>query len=279
MMYSTSELRVEANNLRIEALKMLEIARSGHVGGSFSIAEILSVLFFKEMTLYPENPKHPNRDRFVLSKGHCTPTAYSALAHRGFFPIEELKTFRRIDSVFSGHFCTAVPGVDASTGSLGQGLSVAVGMAMAGKQDKLDYNVYAICGDGEIQEGQIWEAAMAAGHYKVQNLCLFVDNNGIQLDGRLEDIMNIYPIGEKFASFGWNVIECNGNDVEEVEKALAQFHEESVKPTVIVAKTHKGQGVSLFEDKVEWHGKIPTDAQFKIAFAELEETKKRLEAK
>lgn len=276
-MYNTSELNIKATDLRIEALKMLEVSRSGHIGGSFSIAEILSVLFFQEMTLYPKEPNHPARDRFVLSKGHCTPTAYSALALRGYFPMERLKTFRQIDSPFSGHFCTSVPGVDASTGSLGQGLSIAVGMAMAAKQDKLDYNVFAICGDGEIQEGQIWEAAMSAGHFKVQNLCLFVDNNGIQLDGRLEEIMNVYPITDKFAAFNWNVVECDGNDVEDIQRALKEFHKETEKPTVIIAKTKKGKGVSIFEDKVEWHGKIPTDQQFSIALEELYETKKRLE--
>lgn len=263
-------LKKEANDLRVEALHMLETAGSGHVGGSFSIAEILSVLYFDEMKTFPKDPKNPVRDRFVLSKGHCTPTAYSVLAHKGFFPVEQLKTFRKIDSVFSGHFCTDVPGVDASTGSLGQGLSVAVGMAMASKADGNAYNVYAICGDGEIQEGQIWEAAMAAGHYKTSNLCLFIDNNGLQLDGSLEEVMSIYPIGDKFAAFGWNVVECeDGNDVNQLLSALQEFHKETAKPTVIVAKTVKGKGVSIFENRVEFHGKLPSDEQFKIAYNEL----------
>lgn len=277
MSYSVLDLKKEANQLRIEALKMLEISRSGHIGGSFSIAEILSVLYFNEMLVEPKNPKNPQRDRFVLSKGHCTPTAYSALAHRGYFPVDQLQTFRKIDSHFSGHYCIDVPGVDASTGSLGQGLSVAVGMAMAAKLDKLNYNVYAVCGDGEIQEGQIWEAAMSAGHFKVDNLCLIVDNNGVQLDGRVSDIMSIDPIGEKFSSFGWHVIECNGNDIQELLKAFDEFHTQKVKPTVIVAKTLKGKGVSFFEDKAEWHGKIPTDEQFQKAFSELYATQKKLE--
>jgi transketolase len=243
------------------------------------MADILSVLYFDRLRIDPKNPRKPDRDRFVLSKGHCTPTTYAALALRGFFPVEDLKTFRKIDSYLSGHIeMKHVPGVDMSAGSLGQGFSVSVGMALAGKTDKLDYKVYAVCGDGEIQEGQIWEAALAAGNYKLDNLRLFVDNNGLQLDGAVADIMSVYPIEDKFRAFGWHTITVNGNDVAALSAALDEADTVKGKPTVIVAKTVKGKGVSVFENKVEFHGGRPTEEQYTIAYKELDAQIKELEA-
>ena len=271
-------LKLKAAMIRKHALEAIQSANSGHIGGSFSIAEILSVLYFDKLCIDPSNPRKPDRDRFVLSKGHCTPTAYAALALRGFFPLDDLKTFRRIDSKLSGHMeMKNVPGVDMSTGSLGQGLSVAVGMALAGRLDKLNYKVYVITGDGEIQEGQIWEAAMAAGNYKLDNLRLFVDNNLLQLDGPVEEIMSVYPIEDKFNSFGWNTIAINGNDVQEIAKALDEADLVTGKPTAIIARTVKGSGVSVFEHQVKFHGGRPTDEEYAIAYRELNAQIKGLE--
>jgi transketolase len=277
-MKKTQELELVAAKIRRYALEAVEIAGSGHIGGSFSIAEILAVLYFDRMNLDPKNPKKQDRDRFVLSKGHCTPTTYAALALRGFFPVEDLKTFRRIDSYLSGHIeMKHVPGVDMSAGSLGQGFSVAVGMALSGKMDKLGYKVYAVAGDGEIQEGQIWEAAMAASHFKLDNLRLFVDNNRLQLDGPVDEIMSVYPIDEKFKAFGWNVLTINGHDVSAIAAALDKADAVQGKPTVIVAQTVKGKGVSIFENDVKWHGARPSAEQFTQAFAELDKQIKSLE--
>ena len=263
-------LQLQAALIRKHALEAVQAANSGHIGGSFSIADILSVLYFDKMRIDPANPRMTGRDRFVLSKGHCTPAAYATLALRGFYPLEDLKTFRKIDSHLSGHIeMKHVPGVDMSAGSLGQGLSAALGMALAGRVDKLDYKVFVITGDGEIQEGQIWEAAMAAGHFKVDKLRLFVDNNQLQLDGTVENIMNVAPIDEKFKSFGWNTIVINGNDVREISQALDQADSVSGKPTAIIARTVKGRGVSVFENQVKFHGGRPSAEEYTTAYQEL----------
>ncbi|MFP3040976.1 transketolase [Treponema primitia] len=272
------QLELQAAKIRKYGLEAIQAANSGHIGGSFSIAEILSVLYFDRLRIDPKNPKKPDRDRFVLSKGHCTPTTYAALALRGFFPIEDLKTFRRIDSYLSGHIeMNHVPGVDMSAGSLGQGFSVSLGMALAGKVDKLDYKVYTVTGDGEIQEGQIWEAAMAAPNFKLNNLRLFVDNNRLQLDGSVDKIMSIYPLEDKFKAFGWHVIGINGNDVGEISDALDTADTIQDKPTVIIAHTIKGKGVSIFENNVKWHGGRPSPAEYVTAYEELNAQIKQLE--
>lgn len=263
-------LQEQAYVIRKTALETIKTAGSGHIGGSFSIAEILSVLYFGKMNVDPSSPDKEDRDRLVLSKGHCSPALYSALALKGFFPVEHLKTFRTIDSDLSGHVEIHVPGVDMSAGSLGQGLSVALGMEMYGKSKQLDYYTYCIMGDGEIQEGQIWEAAMAAGYFKADHLIAFVDNNKLQLDGSLQEVMSPYPIGEKFKAFGWNVIEIDGSDVEQIYDAVTLAQVMKGKPTVIVADTVKGKGVSVFEGQVRFHGGRPTEDEFKIAFAELD---------
>lgn len=271
------ELQIQAYKIRKVALQTIQTAGSGHIGGSFSIAEILSVLYFDQMNVDTKEPKKLERDRLVLSKGHCSPTLYTTLALRGFFPEEHLKTFRKMDSDLSGHVEFHVPGVDMSAGSLGQGLSVALGMAMFGKSKQLDYRVFCIMGDGEIQEGQVWEAAMAAGFYKADNLIAFVDNNKLQLDGSLEEVMSPYPIAEKFKAFGWNTIEIEGNDVEQIHNAIELASVTKGKPTMIVANTIKGKGVSVFENQVRFHGSYPTDDEFEIAFTELDSKIAKLE--
>lgn len=266
-----NELKLTAANIRRLALGAIEAANSGHVGGSFSIADILAVLYFDKMKIDPALPKDAGRDRFVLSKGHCTPAMYATLALRGYFPLEDLKTFRNIDSYLSGHVeMTKVPGVDMSAGSLGQGLSAAVGMALAGKVDHGDYRIYAVLGDGEIQEGQVWEAAMAAGNYKLDNLTVFVDNNNLQIDGTLEEVMSPYPIEEKFKAFKWNVITIDGHDCAQIADAIDQAALVKDMPTMIVAKTVKGKGVSFMENNVKWHGSTPTKEEFKQAAKELD---------
>lgn len=256
---------------RRSALEMVYRATSGHLGGSFSICELLSVLYFDRMKIDPKNPKDPDRDRFVLSKGHCTPALYSILAMRGYFPEADLKTFRNIDSFLSGHAeMKHVPGVDMSTGSLGQGLSVSVGMALAGKIDRKTYRVYAILGDGEIQEGQVWEAAMAAGNYGLDNLCVIIDNNNIQIDGTIEEIMSPYPIDKKFEAFGFHVIRCDGHDIESIDAALSEAENTKDRPSVVIAETVKGKGVSFMENNNEWHGNDPNKEQYEQAAAELD---------
>lgn len=266
-----NELALTAAKVRRTALEAIYAAQSGHVGGSFSVADILTVLYFDKMKIDPEDPKNPDRDRFVLSKGHCTPTMYATLALRGYFPKEDLKTFRNVDSYLSGHVeMTKVPGVDMSAGSLGQGLSAAVGMALAGKVDEKDYRVFAALGDGEIQEGQIWEAAMAAGNYGLDNLTVFVDNNNLQIDGTIEEVMSPYPIEEKFRAFKWNVITIDGHDYAQIAEAIDQAKEVKGQPTMIVAKTVKGKGVSFMENNVKFHGSTPTAEQFEQAFKELD---------
>lgn len=265
------ELAAKAVKVRRTALEAIEAAHSGHVGGSFSVADILTVLYWEKMNINPEQPKDPDRDRFVLSKGHCTPTMYATLALRGFFPVEDLKTFRNVDSYLSGHVeMTKVPGVDMSAGSLGQGLSAAIGMALCGKVDKKDYRVYAALGDGEIQEGQIWEAAMAAGNYGLDNLTVFVDNNNLQIDGAIDEVNSPYPIDKKFEAFNFHVINIDGNDFDQIDAAFKEAKTVKGCPTAIIAKTIKGKDVSFMENQAEWHGKAPNDEEYAVAMADLE---------
>ena len=263
-------LEIKANEVRKNIIKTVYQSQSGHPGGSLSIADILTVLYFREMNIQPENPDWEERDRFVLSKGHCSPALYSCLANRGFFPVEDLKTFRNINSYLQGHpDKNKVPGVDMTTGSLGQGLSAANGMAIAGKVDKKEYRVYCVLGDGEIEEGQIWEAAMAASQYKLDNLCVIVDNNNLQIDGTIEEVMSSYPIDEKFRSFGFQVINIDGHDIEEIIKAFEVAKNVKGKPTCIIAKTTKGKGITFMENQAGWHGKAPNEEQYQQAMKEM----------
>lgn len=249
-------------------------AKSGHTGGSLSICDIMSVLFFLHMNIDCKNITDENRDRFVLSKGHAAPAYYAALAAKDYFPPEEIKTLRHFGSRLQGHpSMIKTPGVDMSTGSLGQGLSVANGMAIAAKYSKKDYRVYCICGDGELQEGQIWEAAMSAAHYKLDNVTLFIDNNHLQIDGNVKDVMNNEPFDTKFAAFGWNTIEIDGHDVAQIDRAIDEAKLKKGAPTVIIAHTVKGKGVSFMENLAEWHGAAPNDEQYKLAVAEIQEAK------
>ncbi len=265
-----NELKVIAKKVRRGILEQVYTAQSGHPGGSLSIADILTVLYFNEINIDEKNPKWEDRDRLVLSKGHCSPALYSCLANRGFFKEDELKSFRNIEGKLQGHpDMNKVPGVDMTTGSLGQGLSAANGMAIAGKMDKREYRVYCVLGDGEIEEGQIWEAAMAANKYKLDNLCVIVDNNNLQIDGTIEEVMSSYPIDEKFKSFGFQVINIDGHDIEEIIKAFEVAKNIKEKPTCIIAKTIKGKGISFMENQVGWHGKAPNEEQFKQAMEEI----------
>lgn len=265
------ELEKKARKIREDIIDEVYYAKSGHPGGSLSIADILTVLYFREMNVNPENPNWEDRDRLILSKGHCSPALYSCLANRGFFSIEDLKTFRNINSYLQGHpDKNKVPGVDMTTGSLGQGLSAANGMAIAGKMDKKTYRVYCILGDGEIEEGQIWEATMAAKKYKLDNLCVIVDNNNLQIDGTIEEVMSSYPIDEKFKSFGFQIINIDGHDIDEIIKAFEVARNVKGQPTCIIAKTVKGKGVAFMENQVGWHGKVPNEEQYKQAREGLE---------
>jgi len=271
-------LKKQATLIRKHIIDEVYSASSGHPGGSLSCTDILTVLYFEEMRVDIKNDKWEDRDRFVLSKGHCAPALYATLAEKGFFPKEELLQFRNIDSYLQGHpSMRSVPGVDMSTGSLGQGISAAVGMAMAGKLDKKDYRVYAILGDGELQEGQVWEAAMCAAHYKLDNLVAFLDHNGLQIDGKITDVMSPEPVAGKFAAFGWNVISVDGHDHENILEALAKAKEVKDKPTVIVAQTVKGKGVSFMENMAGWHGTAPNKEQRDQAFKELDTVLVQLE--
>lgn len=264
------ELEKIAAQLRITGLKMVQKAHSGHIGGAFSMSEIMAVLYFEKMNIRPEEPKWENRDRFVLSKGHATAALYPALALRGFFPVEHLDTFRKIEGHLSGHAeMRHVPGVDMSTGSLGQGFSAAAGMALAGKQAKKDYKVYAVLGDGEIAEGQIWEACMFASANHLDNLIGIIDSNKVQLDGTIEEILNTGDLRQKFESFGFFVQSIDGHNVEEIAEAIEKAGQVKGKPAMILANTTKGKGVSFMEGTCEWHGKIPDEAQFAKAFEEL----------
>lgn len=271
-------LRLAAAKSRLLAVDAVHEAASGHPGGSLSCLDMLTALYFHEMNIEPANPKDPERDRFVLSKGHCTPALYATLAQRGYFPVEDLKLFRSIKAHLSGHpDMVHVPGVDMSTGSLGQGLSAAVGMALAAKLQGKSYRTYAVCGDGEIAEGQIWEAAMAAAKWKLDNLCAFVDVNGLQIDGRTADVMPSEPLDAKFAAFNWNVLKVDGHDMEAILNALAAAREAKGRPSVILAATLKGKGVSFMEGQAGWHGKAPNDEQFAEARSELEAQIRELE--
>ena len=265
------ELQKTAVEIRKGIVTAVHSAKSGHPGGSLSAADIFTYLYFVEMNIDPKNPKDPNRDRFVLSKGHVAPGLYSTLAHRGYFPVEDLKTLRHVGSYLQGHpDMKHIPGVDMSSGSLGQGLSAAVGMALAAKMDQKDYRVYALCGDGEIQEGQIWEASMFAGHRKLDNLVVFVDNNGLQIDGDIADVCSPYPIDKKFEAFNFHVINIDGNDFDQIAAALKEARETKGMPTAIIAKTIKGKGVSYMENKASWHGVAPNDEEYAIAMEELQ---------
>lgn len=265
------ELQKKAVEVRKGIVTGVYNAKSGHPGGSLSAADLFTYLYFEEMNVDPKNPEDENRDRFVLSKGHTAPGYYAALALKGFFPIEDLKTLRHVGSYLQGHPDKKhTPGVDMSSGSLGQGLSVAVGMALAAKMQGKDYRTYCLCGDGEIQEGQIWEAAMFAGHRKLDNLCVIVDNNNLQIDGTVEDVCSPYPIDEKFKAFNFHVININGNDFDEIDRAFAEEKSHKGEPTAIIAHTIKGKGVSFMEDKAGWHGKAPNEEEYKIAMEELE---------
>ena len=264
------ELQIIATKIRMAIIEGTFNAKSGHPGGSLSIAEDMAYLYWKELNIDPANPDWAGRDRFVLSKGHAAPALYGALAHRGFFPVELIATLRKSDSILQGHpDMKHIPGVDMSSGSLGQGISCAVGMALAGKLDKADYRVYTILGDGEIGEGQVWEAAMFASAKGLDNLVVIVDNNNLQIDGTVEEVNSPYPIPEKFAAFGFHVIEIDGNDLEQIESALTEAKSVKGKPTCIVQKTLKGKGVSFMEDKCAWHGTAPNKEQYDAAMAEL----------
>ena len=265
------QMKQTANEVRKGIVTAVYYAKSGHPGGSLSAADMFTYLYFEEMNVDPANPDAPDRDRFVLSKGHTAPGLYSALAHRGFFPVEDLKTFRHLGSYLQGHPCMQhIPGVDMSAGSLGQGISVAVGMALSAKIRGKDYRTYTLLGDGEIQEGQVWEAAMFAGAKKLDNLVVIVDNNGLQIDGRIEDVNSPYPIDEKFKAFNFHVINIDGHDFTQIADALKEARETKGCPTAIIMKTTKGKGVSFMEDQAGWHGKAPNDEEYKIAMEDLE---------
>ncbi|MEN2985585.1 MAG: transketolase [Thermodesulfovibrionaceae bacterium] len=267
-------LKEKARQLRVEIVKMLAQAGSGHTGGSLSSADIVAALYFYKMRHDPKNPQWRQRDRFVLSKGHAAPVLYAALAISGYFDKSLLTTLRKLNSPLQGHPCSrSLPGVEVSTGSLGQGLSVACGMALGLKLDGIPAKVYCLLGDGEIQEGQVWEAAMAASHYRLDNLCAIIDNNGLQIDGACHSVMNIYPIEDKFLAFGWNVFTIDGHNMEEIVRALDEADKVKEKPTMIVAKTIKGKGVSIFEGKVKYHGIAPTYEELQIALKELSDGK------
>ena len=273
-----NELAIIATKARLAGVKAVHDCASGHPGGSLSAMDILTVLYFETMNIDPEKPRDPDRDRFVLSKGHCTPALYPVLALRGYFPVEELKMFRSVEGHMSGHAeMHHVKGVDMSTGSLGQGLSAAVGMALAAKIDNKDYRTYALMGDGEIAEGQIWEAGLAAAKYKLDNLCGIIDVNGLQIDGTTAEVMPTEPLDKKWEAFGWNVIKIDGHDYNEIEAAFEAAKACKGKPTMILAKTVKGKGVSFMEDNAGWHGKAPDDALFEQAKTELEAKLKELE--
>ena len=267
---TNAELEKKANEVRQSIVTALHSAKSGHPGGSLSAADIMTYLYFEEMNVDPKNPKMADRDRLVLSKGHVAPALYSVLAHKGYFPVEDLVTLRHTGSYLQGHpDMKHIPGVDMSSGSLGQGLSCAVGMAQAAKMDNKDYRVYAVCGDGEIQEGQIWEAAMWAGAHHLDNLTVIVDNNNLQIDGTIEEVCSPYPIDKKFEAFNFHVININGNDMEEIRNAFAEAKTVKGMPVAIIAKTTKGKGVSFMENQVGWHGKAPNDEQYEQAMEEL----------
>ncbi len=266
------ELQKIANEVRKGIITSVHAAKAGHPGGSLSAADVFTYLYFEEMNIDPQEPKKSDRDRFVLSKGHTAPGLYSALAHRGFFPVEDLKTLRKIGSYLQGHPCLQyTPGIDMSSGSLGQGVSAAVGMALSAKLSNDNYRVYTLLGDGEIQEGQVWEAAMFAGYHKLDNLVVIVDNNGLQIDGKIDDVCSPYPIDDKFKAFNFHVINvADGNDFDQLRAAFQQARENKGMPTAIIMKTVKGKGVSYMEHVAGWHGKAPNDEEYEVAMEELE---------
>lgn len=266
------QLQLMSNKIRIDIIEEVHSAKSGHPGGSLSIADIITYLYFKEMKIDPKNPDMPDRDRFVLSKGHTCPALYAALAERGFFDTSLLKSFRKIDSILQGHpDMKKVPGVDMSSGSLGQGISAACGMALAAKFDKKDYRVYAVLGDGEIEEGQVWEAFMFASQYKLNNLCVVIDRNGLQIDGACKDVMSTEPLADKMKAFGFNVNVIDAHDFESIEKAFENAKAYKGQPSVIIADSIKGKGVSFMENMVSWHGSAPNDEQYNQAIKDLTE--------
>ena len=271
------ELAITACKVRMGIIEGTHSAKSGHPGGSLSAADVLTYLYFCEMNVDPQHPDKADRDRLVLSKGHVAPALYAVLAHKGYFPVEELKPLRKIGSRLQGHPDMKIPGVDMSSGSLGQGISAACGMAKAAKLQNADWRVYAVLGDGEIQEGQVWEAAMFASHYHLDNLCVLVDNNGLQIDGNVADVMSPYPIDEKFKAFGFHVINIDGHDFDQIEAAYQEARTVKGQPTAIIAKTVKGKGVSFMENQASWHGTAPNDEQYEVAMKELGEQLKELE--
>lgn len=271
------QLEITATKVRLGIIEGVFNAKSGHPGGSLSIADTLTYLYFAKMNVYPDKPEEPERDRFVLSKGHTAPALYSVLAEKGFFPKEELKSLRHIGALLQGHPCITIPGVDMSSGSLGQGISAACGMALSGKISNNTYKVYTVLGDGEIEEGQVWEAAMFAAHYKLDNLVAVVDNNGLQIDGKISDVMSPYPIKEKFEAFGWHAIEMDAHDFDDIERAFNEAETVSGQPVVIIQKSVKGKGVSYMENQVGWHGTAPNAEQYAQAVSELNAKLEELE--
>ncbi len=272
------ELAKHANQVRKGIIKGVHSAKAGHPGGSLSAADIYTFLYFEELNIDPKNPKDPDRDRFVLSKGHTAPGLYSTLAHRGYFPEEDLLTLRKIGSYLQGHpDMKKIPGVDMSSGSLGQGISAAVGMALGAKLSNKDFRVYTLLGDGEIEEGQVWEAAMFAGHRKLDNLCVIVDNNGLQIDGNIDDVCSPNPIDKKFEAFNFHVIHVDAHDFDAIRAAFKEAKETKGVPTAIIAHSTKGKGVSFMEGSVDWHGKAPNDDEFAVAMADLEKIDEQLE--
>ncbi len=277
---NNTQLELVAYKIRKHAIDGVYSAKSGHPGGSLSIADIMAVLYFEEMNVDPQNPQNPDRDRFVLSKGHCAPALYGTLAEKGFIPREDIMTLRKADSYLQGHpDMKNIPGVDMSTGSLGQGICAANGMALAAKLDNKDYRVYTILGDGECEEGQVWEAAMFAAHYKLDNLVAFLDFNGLQIDGDITKVMNPTPFDKKFEAFGWNVITIDAHNYDEIKDALAKAREVKGKPTLVLAKSIKGKGVSYMENNAGWHGAAPNDEQYEVAANELNAKIEELEAR
>ncbi|MCI9345945.1 MAG: transketolase [Lachnospiraceae bacterium] len=271
------ELQKTANEVRKGIVTAVHGAKAGHPGGSLSAADIFTYLYFEEMNIDPKDPKKADRDRFVLSKGHTAPGLYSVLANRGFFPVEDLPTLRHLGSYLQGHPCMQeTPGVDMSSGSLGQGISAAVGMALAAKMDGKDYRTYTLLGDGEIQEGQVWEASMFAGHRKLDNLVVIVDNNGLQIDGKIDDVCSPYPIDKKFEAFNFHVINIDGNDFDQIDAAFKEAKATKGMPTAIICKTVKGKGVSFMENSAGWHGKAPNDEEYATAMADLEKISEEL---
>ncbi|MEG1863351.1 MAG: transketolase [Oscillospiraceae bacterium] len=273
-------LEKQAVEVRKSIVTAVHSAKSGHPGGSLSIADTLTYLYFYKMNVDAKNPKDENRDRFVLSKGHTAPALYSVLAAKGYFPKEELLSLRKVGAMLQGHpDMKGTPGIDMSTGSLGQGISAAVGMALGGKISGAKYTVYTFLGDGEIQEGQVWEAAMSAAHYKLDNLVAVIDNNNLQIDGEVSKVMSVYPIDEKFAAFGWNVALCDAHNFDSIDAAFEKTNEKNGKPWVIIQKSIKGKGVSFMENNAAWHGTAPNDEQYALAMADLDKIEKELEGK